>query len=90
MVRSGKDDMNVKQVWAELKPFKFRRGRWVLWASLSSPVMVVCSRHSFTANGVPVTYEQVVQLAKCEHAARALERELVTLRRMGLKGCDLV
>ena len=81
--------MDVKQVWAELKPFRTSSGRWVLWACLSSPVAVVCVDREFFANNVPVTYEQVVQLVKCEHAARAHKRELVTLRRMGLKARSL-
>lgn len=81
--------MNVKQVQAELKPFRVACGRWVLWACLSSPVVVVCVDRKFFANNVPVTYEQAVQLAKCEHAARAHNRELATLRRMGLKARSL-
>lgn len=82
--------MNVKQVQAELKPFRVAHGRWVLRAALPVPVVVMCINTVFFANDVLVTYEQVVQLAKCEHAARAHDRELDTLRRMGLKGCDLV
>lgn len=82
--------MQVNHVWAELKPFRVSRGRWVLRAALPVPVVLVCFSTEFFANDVPVTYEQVVQLAKCEHAARAHDRELDTLRRMGLKGRDLV
>ena len=87
--RSGKDDMTVNQVWAELKPFRVSAGRWVLWAAFSFPVLVVCGKCKFTVNGKPATYEQVVQLAKCEHAARALNRERESLRRMGLTAHDL-
>lgn len=82
--------MQVNHVWAELKPFRVARGRWVLRAALPVPVVVACFSTEFFANDVPVTYEQVVQLAKCEHAARAHDRELDTLRRMGLKSRDLV
>lgn len=82
--------MNVKQVQAELRPFRVAHGRWVLRAVLPVPVVVMCINAVFFANDVLVTYEQVVQLAKCEHAARAHDRELDTLRRMGLKGRDLV
>lgn len=82
--------MQVNHVWAELRPFRVSRGRWVLRAAFSAPVVVVCFSTKFFANDIPITYEQAVQLAKCEHAARAHDRELDSLRRMGLKGCDLV